>query len=82
MDKSDWPDSVKHFIPDPEHVNALPMPLRQYIHDLETRCNPAGDVPPIACLRENVQALTVMIDSTRNELQEVCTVWRGRHNST
>ena len=53
VDQSDWPDSVKHFIPDPGHDNALPMPLRQCIHDLETRSDPAGDVAAIACLREH-----------------------------
>jgi len=58
------------------------LPLRQYIHDLETRSDPAGDVSAIACLRENVAALAVMIASTRKELQVLCASWRERHDST
>ena len=29
-------------------INALPDQVRQYIHDLETRCDPAGDIQRIA----------------------------------
>jgi hypothetical protein len=49
------------FVPDPEHINALPGPLRRYIHDLETRADPAGDVAQIAILRETVAALEARI---------------------
>jgi hypothetical protein len=45
------------FIPDADHINALPGPLRRYIHDLETRADPAGDVAEIALLKENNAAL-------------------------
>src|SRR5260370_24946660 len=45
------------FIPDPDHINALPGPLRSYIHDLETRADPAGNVAEIAMLKENNAAL-------------------------
>jgi hypothetical protein len=45
------------FIPDADHTNALPGPLRRYIHDLETRADPAGDVAEIALLKENNAAL-------------------------
>ena len=44
--------------PTPERINALPEPIRRYIHDLETRCDPAGDVAQIACLRETCGALS------------------------
>lgn len=27
-----------------ENINALPEPLRKWVHDLETRCDPAGDL--------------------------------------
>src|SRR5512139_3260434 len=44
--------TIKLEIPDdwtatPENVNALPEPLRRYIHDLQTNTDPAG------LLREN-----------------------------
>jgi hypothetical protein len=35
--KDDWS-------PTPQNINALPEPLRAYIHDLKTVCDPAGDV--------------------------------------
>ena len=34
--KDDW-------TPTPANINALPEPLRLYIHDLKTVCDPAGD---------------------------------------
>ena len=49
------------FVPDPEHINALPGPLRRYIHDLATRADPAGDVAEIALLKENNAALWARI---------------------
>jgi hypothetical protein len=32
------------WMPTAESINALPEPLRRYIHELETVCDPAGDV--------------------------------------
>jgi hypothetical protein len=40
-----------------EEINALPEKFRQYIHDLETRCDKSGDVQTIAILREDRDAL-------------------------
>ncbi|MEO8597327.1 MAG: hypothetical protein ABI759_28670 [Candidatus Solibacter sp.] len=45
------------FVPDAEHINALPGPLRRFIRDLETRADPAGDIAEIALLKENNRAL-------------------------
>lgn len=38
---SDWK-------PTADNINALPEPLRRYIHDIETNCDPAG------IIRENI----------------------------
>lgn len=46
-------------------INSLPPIMRDYIHDLETRCDPAGDVRTIAELRDTIRALEAQI----NELQ-------------
>jgi hypothetical protein len=43
--------------PTAENINALPAPVRRYIHDLETVCDPAGDIRALACARENTAAL-------------------------
>jgi hypothetical protein len=37
----DIPDD---WTPTPANINALPKPLRRYIHELETVTDPAGDV--------------------------------------
>jgi hypothetical protein len=40
-----------------DEINALPEKFRQYIHDLDTRCDKSGDVQTIAILREDRDAL-------------------------
>jgi hypothetical protein len=37
--------------PTADNINALPYPLRRYIHDLKTICDPAGDVAMMFMLR-------------------------------
>ena len=53
-----------------DEINALPKRVRGYIHDLETRCNPAGDVQALAACRESVAALkatnTKMLEALRH----------------
>ena len=49
------------FIPDADHINSLPGPVRRYLRDLETRADPAGDVAEIALLKENNAALWARI---------------------
>lgn len=56
--------------PTPENVNALPGPVRRYVHDLETRCDPSGDVQTIASLREQVAGLTARVREL--EAEEPC----------
>jgi len=51
----------------PEHINALPYPLRTYIHESETRADPAGDVAVIAFLKDSVEALQVGIHELESE---------------
>lgn len=50
----DMPDN---WLPTPENINALPEPLRRYVHDLETRCDPAGDIARLAVLRDQNRQL-------------------------
>jgi len=37
-------DISPDWTPTPENINALPLPLRRYIHDLQTQVDPAGTV--------------------------------------
>lgn len=42
---STWPLEIADtWTPTPANINALPEPLRAYIHDLSTNCDPAGIV--------------------------------------
>lgn len=43
--------------PTAENINALPDPLRLYIHELETVCDPAGDVRELYRLKEENKML-------------------------
>jgi len=44
--------AAEEWRPTPDAINALPGPLRQYIHDLETRCDPAGEVAALTLTRD------------------------------
>ena len=49
------------FTPTPEHINALPEPIRKYIHDLETNCDPAGIVRENVLLKDENEALRLKL---------------------
>lgn len=53
-------------------INALPFPLRKYIHDLETNCGPAGIVRENALVQDENRML-------RAKLEEVFEFPPGRH---
>ena len=52
--------------PTVEAINALPEPIRRYVHDLETRCDPAGDVRTIVCQRDQIEGLVALLDEARS----------------
>jgi hypothetical protein len=43
---------IASIYPTADEINAMPEKFRQYIHDLETRCDKSGDVQTIALPRE------------------------------
>ena len=45
------------FTPTPANINALPEPIRRYIHDIETRCDPAGDVAALTLTKDQNRQL-------------------------
>lgn len=51
----------ENWLPTPESINALPEPIRAYIHDLETRADPAGDVRARILAEDTVRALLMML---------------------
>lgn len=50
-----------------DQVNALPDPLRRYIHDLETRADPAGEVQTNYELRQLLSAAEALVKDCQAE---------------
>jgi hypothetical protein len=57
--------------PTPDEINALPETFRQYVHDLETRCDKSGDVQTIALLREDRDALQKRVEELEAEVSRL-----------
>lgn len=56
---------TEEWLPTVKNINRLPKPIRDYIHDLETRCDPAGMVQEIASLQsQRDQLLELYRDDT------------------
>lgn len=53
---------TEDWLPTPENVNALPEPVRRYVHDVVARCDPAGLVQENAVLKDTVAALTKRVE--------------------
>lgn len=45
-----------------EKINALEPCMRAYIHEIESKCDPSGDIRTIADLREQVRALQLKVE--------------------
>jgi hypothetical protein len=53
------------WVPTAAAINALPLPLRRYIHDLETMADPAGLVQENYELRLQAAAVEAMVERLR-----------------
>jgi hypothetical protein len=51
--------------PSSENINTLPEPIRQFIHDLETQCDPAGMVAENTFLRDQIKQMQKKIEESR-----------------
>ena len=58
----------KDWLPTPAAINALPLPLRKYIHDLHTRVDPSGEVAELAIARDTCRALSLRIEELERQL--------------
>lgn len=63
--------AVSDFKPTSACINALPDSIRQYIHDLETRCDPAGDIQTMASLKDQRDALAKQLSESQAETASV-----------
>ena len=59
------------WLPTPENVNALPEGIRRYVHDLETRCDPAGDGQKMALQADTIRGLDAKISELEAALASV-----------
>src|SRR5262249_6175520 len=65
------------WLPTPENVNPLPEGIRRYVHDLETRCDPAHDVQKMALQADTIRGL----DAKVRELEADLAAIRQRANA-
>lgn len=64
-----WKDGWQ---PTPKNINALPDPVRRYIHAIETDCDPAGTIRSEVILREHtVPALETKLAEALRSLAEM-----------
>src|SRR5215475_5945544 len=59
------------WLPTAANVNALPEGIRRYVHDLETRCDPAGDVQKMALQADTIRGLDAKVRKLEAELASV-----------
>lgn len=55
-------------------INALPDRLRSFVHDLETRCDPAGDIRRLRLIEDENRMLRVKIQEHNSEQNDVARV--------
>ena len=60
-------EDFKDWKPTPDNINSLPEPIRQYIADLETMCDPAGIIAENTLLRDQIKGLFIKIDFLNKE---------------
>jgi hypothetical protein len=63
--------ALDDWLPTPENVNALPEGIRRYVHNLQTRCDPAGDVQTMALQADTIRGLAAKVRELEAELASV-----------
>lgn len=53
-----------------DQINSLPKEVRDYIHALATRCDPAGELAELRLMQEAVKAQEILIAELRAQLAE------------
>src|SRR5215472_3382067 len=59
------------WLPTAENVNALPEGIRRYVHDIETRYDPAHDVQKMALQADTIRGLDAKVQELEAELASV-----------
>jgi len=56
------------WLPTAENINALPEPIRRYVHDMESNADPAGTVREVTQLRDLVRELSASNRMLRDQV--------------
>jgi hypothetical protein len=56
------------WLPTPDAIDTLPLPLRKFIHDLQTRADPSGEVAELTIARETCRALSLRVEELEREI--------------
>src|SRR5215475_3416598 len=59
------------WLPTAENINALPDGIRSFVHDLQTRCDPAHDVQKMALQADTIRALDAKVRELEAKLTSV-----------
>src|SRR5262250_2671809 len=59
------------WLPTAENVNALPEGIRSFVHDLQTRCDSAGDVQKMALQADTIRGLDAKVRELEAALASV-----------
>lgn len=73
---------LENFKPVPEQINALPDPIRKYIHDVETLSDPAGLIQQEWAMREQIAGLVTTVENQRSHIAEVESALRSARDVT
>lgn len=65
--KEQGEEAYDGWLPTPDNINALPGPVKRFIHDLETNCDPAGIIRENIVGGDIITALTKECDALRAE---------------
>lgn len=57
----------EEWTPTAENINALPLPVRSFIHELAANCDPAGTVAQNVFLRDQCEGLQVMYRNAKSD---------------
>jgi len=58
----------KDWLPTPENINSMPEPVRKYIHDIETNCDPAHLVQENVLLKDTCRGLVLKLEKKKSKL--------------
>lgn len=61
--------------PTVNNINALPEPIRSYIHQLQTNCDPSGDTQERVIARDTCRSLELLLEARDQALAVLVEQW-------